>query len=688
MRNFLVIAAILFVAAVASSNRVDAQAPRTSDDPLRHGHALLIGNSHYVDRDWPALADITLQLTQLAKGLKDHFDTVEVVQDLKTDELRNKVYDFVRKNGNEASARLFIYYAGHGYTEVIRNENRGYITGIDTPSIDGTTRAYDAARLKAIAMLEIRVPLQLAPAGHILFVFDSCFAGTISTNRGDPSPRMLTPDVVNRIVEKPARDFITAGGANEPVPAHSPIPGFFLAALNGDGEADRYRLGIISAVDIARYLRSHVLNLPGSNFTPQYGRLPEPEFTEGEFLFRVSNSVNTVDHSAEAWTAVKDTTSIAILERFRTLYPSSIYAPFAEARIEELKKLQIAIAPPPVPPAVPPRPAPVVPAVVAPPVVPPAASGPCGGGAVAVSLASRCAAPLSAAEESALKPKDRFKECDNCPEMVVVPSASFTMGSPDSEKDRYKDEGPPHRVTIAKPFAVGKFHITVDQFAAFVTETGYDAGSKCWTFEDGKGEERSSRSWRNPGFTQGGSHPAVCLNWNDAKAYVAWLARKTGKTYRLLTEAEWEYAARVRIEPGAYPRYSFGNDEKDLCRYGNGADQTAKSSIAGAKDWAVAPCSDGYAYTSPVGSFAANGFALYDMQGNAWQWTEDCYHDSYAGAPSDGSAWTTGDCGSRVVRGGSWVASPQVLRSANRNGGTTGDPVSSLGFRVARTLTP
>jgi formylglycine-generating enzyme required for sulfatase activity len=256
--------------------------------------------------------------------------------------------------------------------------------------------------------------------------------------------------------------------------------------------------------------------------------------------------------------------------------------------------------------------------------------------------------------------------------MVVVPAGSFTMGSPESEKDRFKNEGPQHRVTIGKPFAVGKFHVTADQFAAFVAESGYDAGS----------------CWRNPGFPQNGSYPAVCVDWNDAKAYVAWLARKTGKTYRLLTEAEWEYAARARTEPGAYPRYSFGDDEKDLCRYGNGADQTAKSSVAGITG-PVAPCNDGYAYTSPVGSFAANGFGLYDMQGNAWQWTEDCWNDSYAAAPSDGSVWTYGDCGSRVLRGGSWRSVPGGgLRAADRFWGTPVNRSSVGGFRLGRTLTP
>jgi formylglycine-generating enzyme required for sulfatase activity len=272
--------------------------------------------------------------------------------------------------------------------------------------------------------------------------------------------------------------------------------------------------------------------------------------------------------------------------------------------------------------------------------------------------------------------------------MVVVPPGSFTMGSPASENERDSDEGPQHTVTIAKPFAVAKFHVRVDQFAAFVAETGYDARSKCLTFEGGKYEERSNRSWRNPGFAQGGSHPAVCVNRNDAKAYVDWLARKTGKPYRLLTEAEWEYAARARTEPGTYPRYVFGDDEADLCHYGNGADQTAKSRIAAAKDWTVAPCTDGYAYTSPVGSFAANAFGLYDMQGNAWQWTEDCYHDSYDGAPSDGGAWTTGDCGRRVVRGGSWSDYPVFLRSASRIWCTTEFRFYDLGFRVGRTVTP
>jgi formylglycine-generating enzyme required for sulfatase activity len=172
------------------------------------------------------------------------------------------------------------------------------------------------------------------------------------------------------------------------------------------------------------------------------------------------------------------------------------------------------------------------------------------------------------------------------------------------------------------------------------------------------------------------------VNWNDAKAYAAWLSRKTGKTYRLLTEAEREYAARA----GSTSRYSFGDEEKDVCRYGNGADQTARSTITGASNWTIAPCSDGYAYTAPVGSFLPNAFALHDVHGNAWEWVEDCWHPNYAGAPADASAWTSGDCSIRTVRGGAWWIGPNGLRSAMRGRNPVDNRHDYVGFRLARTL--
>jgi formylglycine-generating enzyme required for sulfatase activity len=148
-----------------------------------------------------------------------------------------------------------------------------------------------------------------------------------------------------------------------------------------------------------------------------------------------------------------------------------------------------------------------------------------------------------------------------------------------------------------------------------------------------------------------------------------------------LTEAEWEYAARA----GSATRYHFGNDEKGLCTYGNVADETAKEKY---KDWTVANCRDGYVNTAPVGSFKSNAFGLHDMHGNVWEWVYDCYKGSYAEAPLDGSAVTSGDCRGRVLRGGSWIGNPGGLRSAYRNRNNTANRDNYFGFRVGRTLTP
>ena len=296
--------------------------------------------------------------------------------------------------------------------------------------------------------------------------------------------------------------------------------------------------------------------------------------------------------------------------------------------------------------------------------------------------------PLSSIAERALQPGDSFKECDGCPEMVVLPAGAFTMGSPESEHGRFSDESPQHVVTFTRPFAVGKFEITVDQFAAFVKETAYDAGSKCLTLEEGKSAVRDGRSWRNPGYPQTGSHPAACVNWNDAKAYIDWLTKKIGKQYRLLTESEWEYAARATTTPGSASRYTFGDDDGAICKYGNVADKTARQTIPGADTWTIFPCSDGYAYAAPVGSFAGNAFGLYDVHGNVWQWTEDCYNISYNGAPTDGSPWIAGDCDHRVVRGGMWGSSPANVRLARRFKDPNDMRSQGTGFRVARTMGP
>jgi formylglycine-generating enzyme required for sulfatase activity len=255
---------------------------------------------------------------------------------------------------------------------------------------------------------------------------------------------------------------------------------------------------------------------------------------------------------------------------------------------------------------------------------------------------------LTREAERALKPNAPFRECaKDCPEMVVVPSGEFTMGSPKTEEGRYNNEGPQHKVAIAKSFAVAKFDVTFDEWDACSSVGG------CPQVKD-SGYGRKLR-------------PVINITWDEAQQYVTWLSMMTGRPYRLLTEAEWEYAARAGSPTAYYWGEYIGKQNASCDGCGNEWDNRK---------------------TSPVGSFKRNAFGLYDMAGNVWEWVQDCYHDDYNGAPSDDVAWTSGDCARRVARGGSWDRLPPLLRTASRIGNSTVGRNLSLGFRVARTLLP
>ena len=251
--------------------------------------------------------------------------------------------------------------------------------------------------------------------------------------------------------------------------------------------------------------------------------------------------------------------------------------------------------------------------------------------------------------ERALTPLSSFRECaKDCPEMIVVPAGSFTMGSPVTEKDHYVDEGPEHRVVFANLIAVSKFPVTFADWDACVSAGGCP--------QEGRADDVG---WGR------GTRPVIFVSWDDAQGYVTWLSRMTGKPYRLLSEAEWEYAARAGSMTAFFWGEEIGKNNANCNGCGGQWDNQQ---------------------TSPVGSFRPNAFGLYDTAGNVWQWVQDCYHDDYSGAPADGSAWTSGDCSFRVVRGGSWSSNPQDLRSANRGRDPTDSRDNDVGFRVGRTL--
>jgi sulfatase modifying factor 1 len=271
-------------------------------------------------------------------------------------------------------------------------------------------------------------------------------------------------------------------------------------------------------------------------------------------------------------------------------------------------------------------------------------------------------------------------------DMAVIPAGRFFMGSTTAETDNNKVldrfatyEHPRHEATI-KSFSLAKHDVTRAEFADFVTATGYNA-SGCNVLDGFNWKEVASASWRNPGFAQTDRDPVVCVNAADIGAYIEWLSKKTGRSYRLPTEAEWEYAARAGSTTSRY----WGDDASQQCSFANGAARSYSQQFPEEPDVNRA-CSDGYVYTSPVGSFAPNAWGLFDMLGDVWQWTADCGNGNYDGAPSDGSAWTTGDCVHHIYRGGSWFDGPWLLRSATRHFGDLNRRYNGTGFRLARSI--
>ena len=246
-------------------------------------------------------------------------------------------------------------------------------------------------------------------------------------------------------------------------------------------------------------------------------------------------------------------------------------------------------------------------------------------------------------------PRDYFRECAECPEMVVVPAGSYRMGSLSHEEGRNDDEGSTHTVTIGVCFAVGRYEVTFAQWDACVSDGGCPQG----------GDIADDEEWGRD------EYPVINVSWHDAQRYVQWLSGKTSEPYRLLSESEWEYAAYAGTETA----YSWGD------RIGDGR---ANCDGCGSQ-WDDRQ-------TAPVRSFAANAWGLHDMHGNVAEWVEDCWNDSYAGSPRDGSAWRDGDCSRHVLRGGSWSSDLSLLRAAARE--VSNVRYDDVGFRVARTLTP
>jgi formylglycine-generating enzyme required for sulfatase activity len=293
---------------------------------------------------------------------------------------------------------------------------------------------------------------------------------------------------------------------------------------------------------------------------------------------------------------------------------------------------------------------------------------------------------LAGCQRGAKPDHAEFRDCANCPAMVKIPAGKFRMGFEGGEEGR--PEGPVREVAIAHAFAIGKFEVTQEDFAAFVRETQHDMRSGCQVWR-GEWTNPPDADWTNPGYGRVpfNDEPVTCVSWKDAQAYVGWLARRTGRKYRLPTEAEWEYVARAGTT-GDYFWQAAAADQTSsdpACQFANVYD--ASGARASAFNWAPFDCDDGFGQAAPVGSFKPNAFGVHDIIGNVWEWTADCYQAPYPAAPVDGSAvQAAGTCEKRVARGGSWITRPSRQRASFRGRDPETALYSFFGFRVARDL--
>jgi len=610
--------------------------------------ALVIGNTSYEHiAHLPNVPNDATAMAALFKAAK--FDSVEIGHNLGVAGLRKALRDFAIRTADADVAVLF--YAGHG----IELGQVNYLIPVDARLVTDFDIEDETVPLD-------RFLLAMEPAKRLrLVLLDACrenpflksMKRTVAARSVGRGLGRIEPSAASTLIAFATKPNAIAEDGKGP---NSPFTAALVKHLLTPGLDLRIALGNV---------RDEVMASTGKRQEPYVTSSlggGTVSILAGSQAVAPPTVVPRPSEAADAWAAVKDTTSIAQLEVIAGRYKGTVYGDLAQARIAELRKQQAAL---PLTATTSPKTSSYEIAtpdgkryeVTAPDHIAMAEVGdwftrevagapPKGAELVAVgTFKVRAVMPLAADEERVLRPKDSFKECAECPEMVVVPAGEFMMGLKDGDQLFFMELNhgnhvkPAHRVTLQHPFAAGKYEVTFAEWDACVAA----GGCKHRPADEGWGR---------------GRRPVINVSWHDAKEYVAWLAHKTGKSYRLLSEAEWEYAARA----GSTTRYAFG-------------DTISKTQAQFSADRTV-----------DVGSFPANGFGLHDTHGNVWEWLEDCWNETYSGAPADGSAWVIGSCDRHVLRGGSWNSGPPVLHSADRFWDLSSSRYSYDGFRVARTL--
>lgn len=614
--------------------------------------ALVIGNGAY--RQAGALPNATNDAEDVAGVLRGLGFAVTLVRDQEVAAMRQAIRSF-GETARGADVALF-YYSGHGLQMGQRDRAENFLVPVDARLADARDAPAETIALSGVLDwmegARARVVILDACRNNPLVARMANASGTRSIGAGlAPLDAAGAQGTLVAFATAPGAVALDGHGRNSPFTAallrHLPTPGVEIR-----GAMTRVR------ADVARATGN--TQVPWSND----GLLSEL------FLAGVAPPTPppapapTVSPEAldlALWQSVQGSRNAADFEEYLRRFPDGLFAGVARNRMAELRPT--AAVPPPAATAGAPEPTPLdrQQATV-----------------VATALPGATAArpdpsgyPVAVGQS--------FRDCADCPEMVVIPAGSFVMGS---RPTGISDDEPERTVRVAAPLAVGRFPVTVGEYRAFVQATGRADGPTCLIYSGSGLRNTRGRNWHNPGFRQTDRDPVVCVNWHDAQAYARWMGQRTGRQYRLLTEAEWEYAARA----GTQTLYWWGTYAVSPCVHANGADRTARTQGSVRANLTFADCSDGYAYTSPVGSFRANPFGLHDMGGNVRQWTEDCYVRSYVGASLDATvAVVSADCWSHVLRGGSWNLSSTLLDAGRRGWFETEIRSNDAGIRLART---
>jgi formylglycine-generating enzyme required for sulfatase activity len=584
--------------------------------------ALVIGNGAY--RNAPQLPNPKNDAEDIAAAFRrSGFETILGI-DLSKADMDDAMIAFAR-SARTADVAIF-YYSGHA----MQFAGINYLMPVDA-------KLSDEADLRRMARVDdIVSDIQQAKNLRIL-VLDSC--------RDNPLAEELKRSIGTRGVSV-QRGLAKIDSPQGMIVAYSTQAG--RTAEDGSSRNSPYTAAFLRHIEAPEEIGTVFRRISADVYeATQRTQLPEMSLSLiGEFYLRGqprASLPSPTDPCATAevhWKSAETIGTRAAFEDHLTRFGNCPFASLAKQRIEALNRV----------------------AVVAPPSPPMAPAGTASKPAVGVyseSVGSK-AQPLSAASERALSTKETFKECENCPEMVVVPAGSFRMGG--SVLEGGDNERPQHFVRFAQPFTVGKFAVTFDEWDACAADGGCN------------GYRPDDAGWAR------GRNPVINVNWDDAKAYVAWLSRKTGRTYRLLSEAEREYVTRA----GTTTPFWWGNSISTIqANYDPVGARYSNFNVNVYKDEGGAD----RRRTLPVDSFLPNPFGLYQVAGNLQEWLEDCTTENYNGAPADGSAWTTGDCPTgHALRGGSWHTWGKTLRAAFRAGSPANARSITIGFRVARTL--